>query len=101
PPPSSRSTLSLHDALPICSPRPAWAGDVDAVSGGVPVAGGVPGAHRGGGGGDGWFEGVVDAWRRHAGGGMGGSAAADCGRTRCRSEEHTSALQSREKLVCR
>src|SRR5690606_39450121 len=72
-------TLSLHDALPICSPRcPAWGSTTSRCCG-----------------------------RRSCGSPAPTGTAACCPRTRTttspgtRSEEHTSELQSRENLVCR
>src|SRR5690606_39803434 len=83
PPPPSSHTLSLHDALPISW---RWSRKCPA-----------------------WMTGRTRSWST--------SAAASGGRCRCRpscccwrcsattcrgrSEEHTSELQSREKLVCR
>src|SRR5690606_40359974 len=100
-PPSTPSTypLSLHDALPISD------GGRRNRSGRRPR-----GRRRGGGGASGECGGA-DRWRRgpagpadrrghgvDAGAGRGGIGATD---RSVRSEEHTSELQSREKLVCR
>src|SRR5436309_12556404 len=69
-------TLSLHDALPICR------------------------SDRGGARGQGSHQ-CAGAARERGHGGNGGVAAPPQRRSRERSEEHTSELQSRENLVCR
>src|SRR5207249_12310655 len=82
---STISTLSLHDALPICAPR----------LGPPRRTGGWASRGRGRVGGGGGRHGCrppVHARRR--GGGQRGTS-------RGRSEEHTSELQSRFDLVCR
>src|SRR5690606_40751030 len=100
-PPTVFSPLSLHDALPIS------AGVVDVVLPGHPETYGFQEARHGVAHGGGTR--VDDV---HRAGGIGAdelhldpAALADVGhpgpRPLARSEEHTSELQSREKLVCR
>src|SRR5690606_39346589 len=88
---TATSTLSLHDALPILSPRLRGGGRPGRRrrEGGRPREGhrrgGVEGGQRG--------EAALLARRAARLPGPGGG--------RGRSEEHTSELQSRENLVCR
>src|SRR3712207_7175504 len=79
-------TLSLHDALPICRRRRRTSPRARSSGGRArpcarrtcpPTPCSTPGA-----------AGAARRWRRRCGG-------------RCRSEEHTSELQSRQYLVCR
>src|SRR5207247_8979990 len=86
-PPTPRiSTLSLHDALPICTRARICrldAGSRNCSSGSSPTA--TPPAAPSG----------ITRCRRSR------NSASDCGAPRWRSEEHTSELQSRVDLVCR
>src|SRR5690606_42157299 len=79
PPTPGLYTLSLHDALPICPGR-GPAGPLEAHR----IRGSAHPEDRG-----------------SAAGTPGGRDAHGLAARRSRSEEHTSALQSREKLVCR
>src|SRR5690606_40049119 len=88
PPAAEISTLSLHDALPICR------GDDGAPQGRHLAADRA--AEGGGRRTPSASAAVADRARRRE---EPGPAAAQ--RPRLRSEEHTSALQSRENLVCR
>src|SRR5690606_41769948 len=96
--PPERSTLSLHDALPICAPPLAGHSRPGVGLRTVTAAGGPPHAIS-----------LTDAARRRLRRGWPAAAcrpaargAAPPGRSpRPRSEEHTSELQSRENLVCR
>src|SRR5690606_41798648 len=83
-------TLSLHDALPIClilSP-PGWSGEVMTTRQPVPVKWPRP------------FE-VCSSWVVRLPNPTATRSATGDVRSRRRSEEHTSELQSRENLVCR
>src|SRR5690606_41365697 len=87
-PPSQISTLSLHDALPICcATREARKGRCRRNSPGGPRRSQAPARHgrapeRSSGASAAWADTASDIQVR-------------------RSEEHTSELQSRENLVCR
>src|SRR5206468_12682154 len=95
--PTQPSTLSLHDALPICSPRKpgnpvarpegAKSGPVRADHTQRPESAGV--------------EGDAPAVGRPHRGALGRPTVREVSEVAARSEEHTSELQSRSDLVCR
>src|SRR5690606_41656771 len=91
--PSARYTLSLHDALPICAGHRAQAVWRPAGCFGIRVAGNAvdTGSRLGQ---------YCDRPARRTGGENPAQRVRRQG-DRCRSEEHTSELQSRENLVCR
>src|SRR5207302_8892977 len=86
--PTGPYTLSLHDALPICTARPEMGGRRRGAQAARPRAAAKRAAPR-----------VALPQSRDDPGQAAGAGAED--QREPRSEEHTSELQSRENLVCR
>src|SRR5207302_4153095 len=99
-PPSAIYTLSLHDALPICSRRPRIRQLSVRSRSPASIAEASPGGSRQLGCGASRMSSSLEMGKRYA---LTTSPSAAAERV-CevnRSEEHTSELQSRENLVCR
>src|SRR5690606_40096149 len=85
-------TLSLHDALPICATGNRARQEVPAAAAGMPSPAAVRGANP---------ESIRSPCQCSPADTSHTAGHAARRRGACRSEEHTSELQSRENLVCR